>query len=170
MLHSFPRRQQRGRSMKSTRGFGFTVKWRKRLTTSLSDKILDWAGPDEMMTRTKDKDQGVCVLLMCFGRERNWQRMRAEKHDMTVLVLLCFCSPAANSSMVMRGKRMSVRALPRTLRLFSGVGCSCCLWASASAQRTAAPNKRTSLTPRVSLSNTATRVSNGGRDETSIVS
>lgn len=54
---------------------------------------------------------------------------------------------------------MSVRALPRTLRLFSGVGCSCCLWASASAQRTAALNKRTSLTPRVSLSKTATNVS-----------
>lgn len=55
--------------MKSTRGFGFTVKWRKRLTTSLSDKILDWAGPDEMMTRTKDKDQGVCVAYVFWERE-----------------------------------------------------------------------------------------------------
>lgn len=45
MLHSFPRRQQRGRSMNSTRGFGFTVKWRKRLTTSRSVRIPDWAGP-----------------------------------------------------------------------------------------------------------------------------
>ena len=71
--------------------------------------------------------------------------------------------PAANSSMVMRGKRISVRALPRTRRLFSGVGCSCCRCVSASAQRTAAPNRRTSLTPRVSLSNTATSVSGGKR-------
>lgn len=64
--------------------------------------------------------------------------------------------------MVMRGKRISVRALPSTLRLFSGVGCNCCRWASASAQRTAAPNKRTSRTPKVSLSNTATSVSKKG--------
>lgn len=47
MLHSFPRRQQRGRSMNSTRGFGFTVKWRNRLTTSRSVRIPDWAGPAE---------------------------------------------------------------------------------------------------------------------------
>lgn len=39
MLHSFPRRQQRGRSMKSTRGLGLTVKCRKRLTTSRSTRI-----------------------------------------------------------------------------------------------------------------------------------
>lgn len=47
MLHSFPRRQQRGLSMNSTRGFGFTVKWRNRLTTSRSVRIPDWAGPAE---------------------------------------------------------------------------------------------------------------------------
>lgn len=45
MLHSFPRRQQRGRSMNSTRGLGFTVKCRNRLTTSRSVRIPDWAGP-----------------------------------------------------------------------------------------------------------------------------
>ena len=47
MLHSFPRRQQRGLSMNSTRGLGFTVKWRNRLTTSRSVRIPDWAGPAE---------------------------------------------------------------------------------------------------------------------------
>ena len=103
--------------MKSTRGFGFTVKWRKRLTTSLSVRILDWAGPEGIMTRPKDKDQGLeaqdVYVCVCF---------------LTVNLQCRFvCLPAANSSMVMRGKRMSVRALPRTLRLFSGVGCSCCL-------------------------------------------
>lgn len=67
--------------------------------------------------------------------------------------------PAANSSMVMRGKRMRERALPRQRRLFSGVGWNCCRCASASAQRTAAANRRTSRTPSVSRSNTATRVS-----------
>lgn len=98
-------------------------------------------------------------------RKKFWSIESVQKDkSTTVEVNSCvsftaFCLPAANSSMVMRGKRMSVRALPRTLRLFSGVGWSCCLWASASAQRTAAPNKRTSLTPRVSLSNTATNVS-----------
>lgn len=45
MLHSFPRRQQRGRSMNSTRGLGFTVKCRNRLTTSRSVRIPDCAGP-----------------------------------------------------------------------------------------------------------------------------
>ena len=45
MLHSFPRRQQRGRSMKSTRGLGLTVKCRKRLTTSRSTRMPDCAGP-----------------------------------------------------------------------------------------------------------------------------
>lgn len=33
--------------------------------------------------------------------------------------------PAANSSMVISGKRMRASALPRTFRLFSGVTCSC---------------------------------------------
>lgn len=47
MLHSLPRRQHRGRSMNSTRGFGFTVKCRNRLTTSRSVRIPDWAGPAE---------------------------------------------------------------------------------------------------------------------------
>lgn len=45
MLHSLPRRQHRGRSMNSTRGLGLTVKWRKRLTTSRSTRMPDWAGP-----------------------------------------------------------------------------------------------------------------------------
>lgn len=45
MLHSFPRRQHRGRSMNSTRGFGFTVKCRNRLTTSRSVRMPDCAGP-----------------------------------------------------------------------------------------------------------------------------
>lgn len=104
--------------------------------------------------------------FVCVYGENNQERVRTTQRDeskVRVTGLMSSCSPAANSSMVMRGKRMSVRAFPRTLRLFSGVGCSCCLWASASAQRTAAPNKRTSLTPRVSLSNTATKVSEGGR-------
>lgn len=47
--------------MKSTRGFGFTVKCRKRLTTSLSVKILDWAGPEQRMATTKDKDHTLKV-------------------------------------------------------------------------------------------------------------
>ena len=34
--------------------------------------------------------------------------------------------PAANSSMVISGKRMRASALPKTFRLFSGVTCSCC--------------------------------------------
>lgn len=59
----------------------------------------------------------------------------------------------------MSGKRIRESAFPNTRRLFSGVGCNCCLWASASAQRTAAPKRRTSRTPSVSLSRTATRVS-----------
>lgn len=90
-----------------------------------------------------------------FNKDCEWGKRESKER----VSLQCSCSPAANSSMVIRGKRMSVSALPRTLRLFSGVGCSCCLWASASAQRTAAPNKRTSLTPSVSRSNTATKVS-----------
>lgn len=45
MLHSFPRRQQRGRSMNSTRGLGLTVKCRNKLTTSRSVRIPDCAGP-----------------------------------------------------------------------------------------------------------------------------
>lgn len=45
--------------MKSTRGFGFTVKCRNRLTTSLSVRILDWAGPEGTMTQRKDKDQSL---------------------------------------------------------------------------------------------------------------
>lgn len=102
----------------------------------------------DLKRRTK-KSLSVKSQNMCLWKE-------------TVHKTLCSCSPAANSSMVMRGKRMSVRAFPRTFRLFSGVGWSCCLWASASAQRTAAPNKRTSLTPSVSRSNTATNVSKGG--------
>lgn len=128
-----------------------------------------WTGLDlkETITRPKDKVQGVCVWEESTKKQIGKQNLTAKLQRW---FLLCVCAPAANSSMVMRGKRMSVRALPRTLRLFSGVGCNCCLWASASAQRTAAPNKRTSLTPRVSLSNTATNVSEGGRDEKSIVS
>lgn len=34
--------------------------------------------------------------------------------------------PAANSSIVISGKRMRASASPRTFRLFSGVTCSCC--------------------------------------------
>lgn len=45
MLHSLPRRQHRGLSMNSTRGLGFTVKCRKRLTTSRSTRMPDCAGP-----------------------------------------------------------------------------------------------------------------------------
>lgn len=41
MLHSLPRRQQRGRSMKSTCGLGFTVKCRNKLTTSRSVRMPD---------------------------------------------------------------------------------------------------------------------------------
>lgn len=69
MLHSFPRRQQRGRSIKSTRGFGFTVKWRNRLTTSLSVKILDWAGPKG--TKIKKKIPGTKI--------RVWKEENREK-------------------------------------------------------------------------------------------
>lgn len=67
--------------------------------------------------------------------------------------------PAANSSIVISGKRIRESALPRTFRLFSGITWSCCRWHSASDQRTTALNKRTSRIPRVSLSSTATRVS-----------
>lgn len=45
MLHSSPLRQQRGLSMYSTRGLGFTVKCKNRFTTSRSNNIPDWAGP-----------------------------------------------------------------------------------------------------------------------------
>lgn len=102
MLHSFPRRQQRGRSMKSTRGFGFTVKWRNRLTTSLSVRILDWAGPEEMMTRTKDRDQGLKHRMWRFGREKTRQRVRAGKtskcgYTVSFIVFLVTCSKLLNS-------------------------------------------------------------------------
>ena len=72
---------------------------------------------------------------------------------------MCIHLPAANSSTVMSGKRMRVRALPRTFCLFSAVIGSCCLKHSASDQRTTAPNRRLSLMPSVSLSSTAHRVS-----------
>lgn len=72
--------------MKSTRGLGLTVKCRNRLTTSLSVKMLDWAGPYETMQENKSghqlKSLSVCVcvcthlitcskLLNCHKREAN---------------------------------------------------------------------------------------------------
>lgn len=44
--------------MNSTRGFGLTVKWRKRLTTSLSVRILDWAGPEGDNDKTRGQGSG----------------------------------------------------------------------------------------------------------------
>ena len=119
--------------------------------------MLDCAGPE-----VGPRAISVCV----YERDSVWFSCLPMFECVLLLsitVCVCLCIPAANSSIVMRGKRMRARALPRTRRLFSGVGCCCCLWVSASAQRTAAPNRRTSLTPRVSLSSTATSVSDRGR-------
>lgn len=67
--------------------------------------------------------------------------------------------PAANSSIVIKGKRMRERALPKAFRLFSGISCNCCRWHSASDHLTTALKRRTSRMPRLSRSKTATKVS-----------
>lgn len=72
MLHSFPRKQQRGRSMNSTRGLGLTVKWRNRLTTSRSVRMPDCAGPGEGSRNSDHFGAGkINLALPCYGTSRS---------------------------------------------------------------------------------------------------
>lgn len=99
--------------------------------------------------RTHSKKSTFMYLVLCSSEKA---KTRAARNAFVQL-------PAANSSIVINGKRIRESALPSTFRLFSGITWSCCRWHSASDQRTTALNKRTSRIPKVSLSSTATRVS-----------